>query len=160
MNETMNTITGVSVEEKTPVSTVEEKTVENPVVEEKEETEEMEMKISFPKSARERLYEELLTIIGNQKLNSRNVITITLSLMQIVDGYEEVHGVQKKAVIMNILDRWIDSKVEDEQEKMELKLLVKMTLPSVIDGFIAIDRKQLQIKMKKGFKSLIGCCCS
>jgi hypothetical protein len=40
---------------------------------------------------------------------------------------------------------------------MELKLLVQLTLPTVIDTFVSIDRKKVKIKLQKGCIKLLAC---
>jgi hypothetical protein len=125
------------------------------------ETKELQVgdaKVKFPTNAAERLYEELKKIIGNRKLNSSNVVVVLLSLMQSVEQYEDVRGVQKKALILDALNHLIDDQISNTQEAMEMKLLVQLTLPTVIDTFVSIDKKELQIKLKKGCNKLFACC--
>lgn len=116
-----------------------------------------DVKISIPLTGTERLYDEVKKIIGNQKLNRSNIVVILLSLMQSVENYKNLTGVQKKTLILDTLNNVIND-IIDEQEAMELKLLVQLTLPSVIDTFISIDKKKIAIKIKKGCKSIFSCC--
>ena len=113
---------------------------------------------SIPLTGTERLYEEVKKIIGNKKLNRSNIVVILLSLMQSVENYKNLTGVQKKTLILDTLNNVINDIIDDEQEAMELKLLVQLTLPSVIDTFISIDKKKIAIKIKKGCKSIFSCC--
>lgn len=113
--------------------------------------------IVIPINAAERLYEELKKIIGNRKISRSNIVIILLSLMQVVEKYDDVHGVQKKALILNAINHLIDDQIDDEQETMEMKLLVKLTLPSVIDTFVNIDNKKLQIKLNKTCSNFFTC---
>lgn len=113
---------------------------------------------SLPLTGTERLYGEVKKIIGNQKLNRSNIVVILLSLMQSVENYKNLTGLQKKTLILDTLNNVINDIIDDEQEAMELKLLVQLTLPSVIDTFISIDKKKIAIKIKKGCKSIFSCC--
>lgn len=117
-----------------------------------------DLKKSIPLTGTGRFYEEVKKIIGNQKLNRSNIVVILLSLMQSVENYKNLSGIQKKTLILDTLNNVINDIVDDEQEAMELKLLVQLTLPSVIDTFISIDKKKIVIKIKKGCKSIFSCC--
>lgn len=114
--------------------------------------------ITFPANAAERLYEEIKNILGRGKITSANMVAVLLSLMQIVENYSDVKGVQKKAIILDALTHIIDDQIDDTQEAMNLKLLVQMTLPSVIDTFVSLDKKEISIKLKKTCSKLFGCC--
>lgn len=125
------------------------------------ETKEIELgdvKVTFPASAAERLYEELKKIVGEGKITRANVVVVLLSLMQVVEKHDDVSGQQKKAIILDALNHLIDDQIDNEQEAMEMKLIVQLTLPSVIDTFVSIDKKEVQIKLKKGCAKLLVCC--
>lgn len=113
--------------------------------------------VSFPLGAAERLYDELKKILGTGKLTSSNVVTVLLSLMQVVEKYGDVKGIQKKAVILDALNHLIEDTLEG-QEATDLKLLVQLTLPTVIDTFVSLDKKEIAIKLKKTCKKLFSCC--
>jgi hypothetical protein len=105
----------------------------------------------------EKLYEDLKRIVGDENLSHSNVISILLSLMQVVEHYV-ISGVQKKTLVLRALDRLIEDQFDDKQEADKMKLLVQLTLPTVIDTIVSIDKKSLQINVKKGFRKLFVCC--
>ena len=113
--------------------------------------------VTFPRVAAERMYEELKKIVGDGKLTTTNIITTLISLMQMVDGYADLKGAQKKAVVLEAILHLIDETVP-ENEKEQFKQLVLLTLPSVVDNFIKLDKKKLKIKTKKVFNSFLRCC--
>jgi Tfp pilus assembly protein PilE len=117
-----------------------------------------DVKVEFPTNTAKRLYEELKKIIGNGKITHSNVVTVLLSLMQTVEQYDDVHGVQKKALVLDTLNHLIEDQVSGLQEATEMKLFVRLTLPTVIDTFVSIDKKESQIKLKKGCGKLFACC--
>ncbi len=117
-----------------------------------------DVKVKLPLKAVEMLYEELKKVIGNGSLSRSNVVVVLLSLMRSVEQYDDVNGVQKKEMILNALNHLISDQIRDPIEAMELKLLVQLTLPTVIDTFVSIDKKELQIKLKKGCSKLFSCC--
>jgi hypothetical protein len=112
----------------------------------------------FPTEALERLHEELKKIIEKSSINRSNIITIVISLMQIVEKYQDVSGVQKKAIILKSLELVINDQISDEEEAKALNLLVEVTLPTLIDTVVSIDKKEIQIKIKKGCSKLLQCC--
>ena len=113
--------------------------------------------ISYPLNISEKIYDELKKIIGNGEITRGNIIAILLSLMQLIESYDKLSGKQKKAIILSNLYRFIDDKIENDQEKMELKLLVQVTLPSVIDTIISFDKKELVINIQKKCSKFFLC---
>lgn len=118
----------------------------------------VDIRIAFPVNAVNRLYEEVKVILGAGKINFSNIVAVLLGLMQLVEKYNDVKGLQKKALILDVLNLIIDEQIEDEQEKTNLKLFVGMTLPSVIDTFVSLDKKELSIKLKNTYSKLFSCC--
>jgi len=113
--------------------------------------------VTLPTNATLKLYAELKNIIGKGQITRSNIITMVLSLMQVVEQYENLKGKQKKAAIIDVLNQLIDEQVPMEQEALELKSLVHLTLPTVIDAMVSIDKKEVEIKVKNGCKKLISC---
>jgi hypothetical protein len=113
--------------------------------------------VTFPRVAAERMYEELKKIVGDGKLTTTNIIITLVSLMQTVDGYADLKGEQKKAVVLEAIIHLIDETVQ-ESDKASFKQLVLLTLPSVVDNFVKLDKKKLKIKTKKVISSFLRCC--
>lgn len=113
--------------------------------------------INYPDSYIDKLYTEIMSVIEKNKIEITDIVGITINMMQIVDKYKNINGVQKKNLILYILGKLIDDKIDDEQLVNNLKLIVNMTMPFVIDTFISIDKRQLVIKMKKRCSKYICC---
>ena len=114
--------------------------------------------ITTTASAVESLYEEVKRLLQGGKLTPTNVVMIMIDLMQIVDKYTTLKGSQKKQVLLSAITMLIDDQNDNVEDASDLKQLVKMTLPSVIDVVVSIDKKQLKIKAKKVWTMLLGCC--
>ena len=106
----------------------------------------------------EKIYEELKNILSGAKLNSSNLTNILINLMQIVETYPKLSGIQKKEVILASINMLIDDQNDNVEDSETLKILVKMTLPSLIDNLVKIDKKQLSIKIKQIRKYIFSCC--
>jgi len=111
--------------------------------------------IVFPKFISAQIYEKLKDIVGDGKVTRGNIVTLLLSIMQFVDSYTHVSGLQKKAIVLDCLYRIIDDQIDDDTEKTDLKLLVSLTLPNVIDSFVRLDRRQLRVNIQRccGFRT-------
>lgn len=105
-----------------------------------------------------KLYQQISTMIGDKKVTSASIVSILLSAMQIVEKYKEISGEEKKSLVLKVLKMVIDDTVDDQIEATNLKLLVDITLPAVIDMLVSVDKKELQIKMQQGFKKIFSCC--
>jgi len=110
-------------------------------------------------TAVENLYEDLKTILAGTKLNSSNIVAILVNLMQLVEKYPQLHGQQKKQVILYSINMLIDDQNDNVEDTATLKLLVQSTLPSIIDTLVSIDKKQIQIKIKQISTFVFSLCC-
>jgi len=115
-------------------------------------------KDTFPIIVVEKLVDDASNIIGNGVISHSNIITILLRFMQTVEKYKDMDGDQKKNLVLYVLNRYIEENVNNDTKATELKLLVNLTLPTLIDTFIAIDRKKIIIKTKNFFKNKFKCC--
>ena len=91
---------------------------------------------------------EIKKVLKGEILSSSNVISALLSCMQFAETFPKLKGYDKQYVILESIKRIIDEQDNDEVERENMKLLVCLTLPSVIDTFISIDKRELQIKLK------------
>lgn len=105
--------------------------------------------ITYPDSYIDKLYTEIMNVIEKNNIEITDIVGVTINMMKIVDKYKNINGVQKKNLILHILGKLIDDKIEDEQLVNNLKFIINMTMPFVIDTFISIDKRELIIKMKK-----------
>ena len=84
-----------------------------------------------------------------------------VTLMQLVESITSLKGHGKKNLVIQVMEFLIMEQIRDDNEyKEQLSLLVKLTLPELIDTIVSIDRKEVKIKIKKGVKKLLGGCCS
>lgn len=124
----------------------------------------VKINLTVPKSSVDNLYRELKQLLNGSKLTEGNVVSILISLMRFIDTFPNLKGYQKKLVILEAMNIMIDDQYVRDDADIEhgenLKTLVSMTLPGVIDAFVEIDKKKIQIKIKKSVKHLIKYCCS
>jgi hypothetical protein len=117
-----------------------------------------EESVEFPLHITQNLYKELKDIIGKSEISRSNIVIILISLMQIIERYDKISGIQKKAIIISTLYDFIDDNIEDNEDKVQLKLLVQMTIPSVIDSIISFDKSEVAINIHKKCSSVIFKC--
>lgn len=77
--------------------------------------------------------------------------------MQIVEKYSKLSGEQKKSLVINVIKKFVVDHLDGDNET-ELLIFIDTFLPSVIDVMISIDKKELAIKIQKGFKLCFPCC--
>ena len=100
------------------------------------------------------LYEQLEQIVKTKQINAINLIEITIDLMKIVEDVKGISGKQKKDLIIETLEKFINEKVSDEKEREELLFIVKNVVPSVIDTVVSIDLGELSVKFNKLWKRI------
>jgi len=100
----------------------------------------------------DRLYTSLSELVKGEKLTTENAMQIALNLMKIVETYPDLHGRQKKALVLYVLKRFVRENMDGDEEK-DLLTFIDLFLPTVIDTIIYVDKKEIAIKIKKGFKA-------
>jgi hypothetical protein len=105
----------------------------------------------------DRLYESLSKIIGDKKVTTENIVLIATNLMQIVEKYPDLYGQQKKALVIYVLKKFVVDHLDGDAESF-LLIFIDTLLPSVINTIIAVDKKEVVIKIKKGLKACFSCC--
>lgn len=103
----------------------------------------------------DKLYESI-SLIGD-KVTTLNVVFIATNLMQIVEKYPKISGQQKKTLVIDVLKKFVVDNLDGDDETA-LLIFIDTFLTSVIDAMISIDKKELVIKIKKGFKKCFICC--
>lgn len=96
----------------------------------------------------EMLLNEISTIVGQGEVTSLNVLAITISLMQVSEGFDELTGSQKKDLLLRALRKVVE---EGSTDNSLLDLL-----PSFIDMAVNLDKGEVTIKLTT--KDMIGCC--
>ena len=105
----------------------------------------------------DRIYTSLSELVKGKKLTTENTIQIAVSLMKIVETYPDLRGSQKKALVLHVLKRFVKDSL-DEEEEQALLMFIDLFLPTVIEALISMDKKEIVIKIKKGFKVCFKCC--
>ena len=106
-----------------------------------------------------RLYDEIETMIYGKKIDAASIISIATLLMKTVEKYSDVKGIQKKEIVLAVLRKVVEEKINDADERSSVLFLIEHTVPPVIDALVAVDKGQLKIKIQKGCKSIFSCCC-
>ena len=116
-----------------------------------------EVTVTFPLVAAKHMYEELKRILEGGALTQENIVMILVSLMQSAESYQGLTGSQKKAVILDAITHIIDDQMEDGGPKEQLKLVVELTLPSVVDVVVGFDRNEMRIQGKRCLADFFTC---
>ena len=106
-----------------------------------------------------RLYDEIESMIDGKKIDAASIISIATLLMMTVEKYSDVKGIQKKEIVLAVLRKVVEEKIDDADERSSVLFLIEQTVPPVIDALVAVDKGQLKIKIQKGCKSIFSCCC-
>jgi hypothetical protein len=77
-----------------------------------------------------------ITSIHQDKITAINIVAITSELIQLVEKYKNLTGMQKKNLVINIIKKIINNGSYTDEEKVILNVIVQNTLPTIIDGFI------------------------
>lgn len=102
------------------------------------------------------IYEKFTDIVGFKTITTANIIYLSVNLMQLVERYPDIKGKEKKAIVLDILKKYISDYEENEETEKSLLLFIDTVLPSTIDTMVSLDRSELVIKLP--INSLFACC--
>ena len=88
----------------------------------------------------EEVYTFTKTILNNEKINICNVVDIINKLIQLVENYQSLTGVEKKQLVMDTIRRvCIETYKEESDKEMKEMLLIMIdtTLSIMIDSLIS-----------------------
>ena len=108
----------------------------------------------------ENLYTYIVSV-HSEKLNASNIIIIATELMQIVEKYKTLTGIQKKTLVINVVKKLVNTQFNTPEDKRAMELIIDFTLPIVIDNLISAINGNLKFdkeKVKSFFRKLF--CCS
>lgn len=100
----------------------------------------------------EELYQKLKDLIANKGNFALNLADICIGLMQSCEGYTEVPGPEKKALIVAVVQKYAD-----EDSGNVASVFIDM-LPGLIDAFVAVDKHRLVIITKEPKSCCLDIC--
>lgn len=111
--------------------------------------------LKFPLKLVEKLYKKLMTKMDFE-LSPENITTYLVTLMQLVESITTLKGQDKKNLVIQTMEFLIIERIADDNVyRQQLSLLVKLTIPELIDTIVSIDRKKMKIKIKNIFSNCL-----
>lgn len=106
------------------------------------------------------LVNKLKTSFEQYSLNENNMIDYVMRVMTLVEMNNKLSGFEKKAVVIEVINKLVDSSSSlSDESKTSLKLIIRVVVPGVIEAVIAsskgltnINKQQVETEIKK--------CCS
>ena len=105
----------------------------------------------------DRLYDKLKDL-GSDGVTSSNITGIVLSLMQFVQTIGGLTGAQKKQLVISVIRKFITEEIEDRDLARDLSVFAELTLPPLIDEFVALNNLETRIKIKSCISKLLQKC--
>ena len=105
----------------------------------------------------DRLYDKLKDL-GSDGVTSSNITGIVLSLMQFVQTIGGLNGAQKKQLVISVIRKFITEEIEDRDLARDLSVFVELTLPPLIDEFVALNNRETRIKIKSCISKILQKC--
>ena len=101
------------------------------------------------------IYNTIQDLLKGHPINPDNLIDVTLDLMKKIESNTKLRGYEKKNVIIQSIQKYIDSHTDDDLLNREVFYIADTVLGHVIDKVISLDSKEIRIKSKKFFKCCI-----
>lgn len=117
-----------------------------------------EISVDIPENyAIDQLYGVMKTL-AKDGVTPRNITGIVLSLMQNIQRVSNMKGSDKKEAVVYVVKKYIEVELEDADLKRDLTVFSDLTLPPLIDEFIALNNRETRIKVKNCLKNLLKKC--
>lgn len=117
-----------------------------------------EISVDIPENyAIDQLYGVMKTL-AKDGVTPRNITGIVLSLMQNIQRVSNMKGSDKKEAVVYVVKKYIENELEDADLKRDLTVFADLTLPPLIDEFIALNNRETRIKVKNCLKNLLKKC--
>lgn len=100
----------------------------------------------------------MLEINNYKDLTLNNLVFLVTNLMITIGQYVSLTGVEKKELIIIILNKHIDTLIIDENIKQTLKLAVDSLVPTMIDVMVDISKGKYNFKIKYVCSTIFSCC--
>ena len=105
----------------------------------------------------DRLYDKLKDL-GRGGVTPGNITGIVLSLMQFVQTIGGLNCAQKKQLVISVIRKFINEEIEDRDLARDLSVFVELTLPPLIDEFVALNNRETRIKIKSCISKILQKC--
>lgn len=85
------------------------------------------------------------------EINTLNIFTITINLMQLVEKYPKMKGPEKKGLVILVIQKLIKKYASDEA--------LLSLIPPFIDNVISVDKGKISINIEEAATSCFSLCC-
>jgi hypothetical protein len=109
------------------------------------------------------IYVQLREGFDNHQLDENNIVEFVVRVMSMVEQQKNLNGMEKKAVVMEILQRLVDSYERlNYDSKDKIKLLIRAIVPGLIDTIVMATKGVLAVnkKIEEVVKKSCFCCFS
>jgi membrane protease subunit (stomatin/prohibitin family) len=110
---------------------------------------------NIPNKIMENVMQIANTFIQEDGLDASSIMVITTNVMDVLGKYNTITGHDKKKLVILIINAVIDQTSLDEETQTVLQEMVKTTIPTAIDLFVAVSKGKYKFKYVKRF---FTCC--
>lgn len=91
------------------------------------------------------VYDQIRGVVTHKKITIANILSIVTLSMQLVQQFALVDGPNKKAIVLNVINRLMDELPVEETDKQAIKILIDTTLNKTIDLIIDIANGKVDL---------------
>ena len=117
-----------------------------------------QIKVEYPLSVVDNLYEEVKDIIKDRVITPENIIQVVITCMKLVEQNKNLSGSQKKVIVLRVVELLINDIICDDDTRKNLEMVVTTVLPNLIDVMKSLDIGKISIKIKKKWNEIFTCC--
>jgi len=106
------------------------------------------------------IYNQIRQGFDNYQIDENNIVEFVIRVMTLVEQQKNLNGLEKKAVVIEILQKLVDSYDRlNDGSKDKIKLLIRTVVPGIIDtvvmatkGILSINTKVEEVVKKSCFR--------
>ena len=103
------------------------------------------------------LYAYAESVVQSKTIDTSLIISISIKLVQIVEGFKTMTGYQKQQLVLDCLSKLINEHVQDPEQRVTLEAIIQTCMPTVIDTFVSCLNKLITWKKEIVTKCLSVC---
>lgn len=101
------------------------------------------------------LTQTLESTVNTGDLDAKRLVQLIPDLMELVEKYPELKGRDKKRLVIEVLRKFVNNKVENEDKKTRLLELLDEVVPDMVD--IVVDASKGKLNVNAITQVATGC---
>ena len=106
-----------------------------------------------------KVYEDAKLALNGQPLDSSTLLSLSITIMEIVEKLPNLTGPEKKRVVIEVVKLMVDETELSEEDNAKVDVIIETVLPIAIDLIVAASRGSFSLNsIRNKLKHIFPCC--